>query len=155
MKTPPAPPPKKIQQGGGAKSEILRFGFLFLLLRSVEGKGVAPRPMPKNAVGIEAKLQVVPVTLQLIDQISSLRVYAPKDLRSQESMKTLWKRIEELLARHPDGLPQLDPIEDMQITDESFRKVVEKVSALEYRLSENSLWPRRKESLVNGIVSEI
>eukprot|EP01122_Echinamoeba_exundans_P012015 TRINITY_DN4942_c0_g1_i1.p1 TRINITY_DN4942_c0_g1~~TRINITY_DN4942_c0_g1_i1.p1 ORF type:complete len:1148 (-),score=326.50 TRINITY_DN4942_c0_g1_i1:30-3077(-) len=118
---------------------------------SVSGPNAAPRPLPPNAVGVEAKLQVVPVTLSLIDMISSLRVYAPKDLRSQDAMKSLWKRIEELQARHPDGLPQLDPIEDMQITDESFKKIVEKVRTLEERLHENSLWPRRKEPAVDAL----
>lgn len=34
------------------------------------------------------------------------------------------KSIREVLKRFPDGLPLLDPIEDMQIEDENFSKLV-------------------------------
>ena len=45
----------------------------------------------------------------------------------------------EVQRRFPDGLPILDPIENMDITDESFRKLLRKIEVLESRLLANRL----------------
>ena len=41
------------------------------------------------------------------------------------------KSMLEVQRRFPEGIPLLDPIQDMKITDESFRKLVNKTEALE------------------------
>jgi len=52
----------------------------------------------------------------------------PKDLRSIGQRETVWKSILEVQRRTPDGIPLLDPIENMGIKDEKF-KVLVKVSS--------------------------
>jgi ATP-dependent RNA helicase DOB1 len=67
---------------------------------------------------------VIPCLLSVLDGISSVRLYTPKDIKSTESRQQLWKTLSEVHKRFPDGVPLLDPIEDMKVTDEGFRKLV-------------------------------
>ena len=48
----------------------------------------------------------------------------PKDLRSDQARETLWKSVLEVQRRFPDGIPILDPIENMGIKDEKFKVLV-------------------------------
>jgi len=78
-------------------------------------------------VGINSKtgrMEVVPVTMATIDAISQIRIQLPSDLKSAEQRLDLRKTVEEVKRRFPDGLPTLDPIKNMSITDESFRTLV-------------------------------
>ena len=69
-------------------------------------------------------LQVVPVILDLITKISVVRVYFPKDLRSLDSRLSVLKSVQEVQKRFPDGVPLLDPIEDMGIKDKGLKETV-------------------------------
>ena len=70
-------------------------------------------------------MQVVPVLLPHITKFSSVRLYLPKDLRSSDNRKVVRTQIQEVRKRFPDGLPQLDPVKDMHISDEGFKKIVQ------------------------------
>ncbi len=67
----------------------------------------------------------VPVLLSTIDSISRLRLFMPKDLRSLEQRNHIWKSVLEVQSRFPDGVPLLDPIADMKITDDKFKELVQ------------------------------
>merc|ERR1711879_735505 len=90
-----------------------------------------PAPAPVDGKGV---MQVVPVLLSLFDGMSTIRVYIPQDLRSVENRNSVGNTIREVLRRFPDGLPFLDPIEDMQINDPEFKKLVRRIESLEDRL---------------------
>ena len=68
---------------------------------------------------------VVPVLLSTIESISRLRLFMPKDLRPLEQRNTTWKSVLEVQSRFPDGIPLLDPIVDMKITDDKFKELVQ------------------------------
>ena len=72
----------------------------------------------------EGQIEVVPVLLPLIDGISSVRVYVPKDLRTPDARKSVGKTLAEVHKRFKDGVPLLDPIEDMHIEDDNFKKII-------------------------------
>lgn len=93
-----------------------------------------PRPCPPNQ---EGHIEVVPVFLPLVEAISSIRVSIPKDLRNEQNRKSVGKTLKEVAKRFPEGLPLLDPIEDMHIDDENFRKVIRQIETIEDRLSNN------------------
>lgn len=76
---------------------------------------------------------MVPVLHTLIHQISSLRVYYPKDLRPADSRKSVLKTIGEVKKRFPEGPPLLNPIKDMKIDDQVFKDCVAKIELLEER----------------------
>ncbi|KAL6058327.1 Exosome RNA helicase MTR4 [Balamuthia mandrillaris] len=108
-----------------------------------QNKGERPRPYKPTQQGSsssnEGQVEVVPVMLPLLEAISAVRVYVPKDLRSAENRQSVGRTINEVLKRYgADGPTLLDPIEDMNITDEGFRKVVRKIETLENRLQANA-----------------
>jgi ATP-dependent RNA helicase DOB1 len=78
------------------------------------------------------RMEVVPVTMATIDAISQVRIPLPNDIKATEQRLDLRKTIQEVKRRLPDGLPHLDPIKDMSITDESFRTLVKVSPAAEF-----------------------
>uniref|UniRef100_A0A8C3AZ63 Exosome RNA helicase MTR4 n=1 Tax=Cyclopterus lumpus TaxID=8103 RepID=A0A8C3AZ63_CYCLU len=91
------------------------------------------------APGETGEMQVVPVMLHLLTSISSVRLYIPKDLRPFDNRQLMLKSIQVQKAavckkRFPDGVPLLDPIDDMGIKDNALKKVIQKVEAFEHRM---------------------
>jgi len=76
----------------------------------------------------------------LVDGLSSVRLYIPKDLKNAESRKNCAKSLREVQRRFADGLPTLDPVEDMKIDDENFQKLVRKLETLEDKLHGNKYY---------------
>ena len=72
--------------------------------------------------------QIIPVILHHISKLSSVRIYLPKDLRSSDNRNAVRKSITEVQKRFPHGLPLLDPVKDMHIKEEEFKKLA-KVSS--------------------------
>ncbi|XP_010174530.1 exosome RNA helicase MTR4-like, partial [Antrostomus carolinensis] len=82
---------------------------------------------------------VVPVLVHLLSAISSVRLYIPKDLRPIDNRQSVLKSIQEVQKRFPDGVPLLDPIDDMGIKDQGLKKVIQKVEAFEHRMYSHPL----------------
>ncbi|XP_076635759.1 exosome RNA helicase Mtr4 [Colletes latitarsis] len=101
--------------------------------------------------GEEGDMEVVPVLHTLISQISSLRLYYPKDLRPSDNRKSVLKTIQEVKKRFPDGPPLLNPITDMRIEDETFKDVVKKIEVLEERLYAH---PFHKDPNINTLYEQ-
>ena len=51
----------------------------------------------------------------------------------------VYKTVKEVQRRFPEAVPLLDPIQDMNITDDSFKKIVKKVQMLEDLLVANGI----------------
>lgn len=96
--------------------------------------GVRP-PAP----GEKGKMEVVPVMNGTLDSIGHLRVFLPNVLQTQDQRNTVRKALEEIKRRFPDGVAILDPIENMGINDESFRKLLRKIEVLEHKLLNSPL----------------
>ena len=99
------------------------------------------------AEGDAGKMEVVPILLSCIEAIGHVRIFLPDDLRGVNDRSTVRKSIEEVKRRFPDGIAVLDPIENMGITDDSFKKLLRKIEILESRLLANPLHnsPRLQE----------
>ncbi|XP_069780461.1 exosome RNA helicase MTR4 isoform X2 [Narcine bancroftii] len=89
--------------------------------------------------GEKGEMQVVPIMLHLITAISSVRLYIPKDLRPLDNRQSVLKSIQEVQKRFPDGVPLLDPIDDMGIKDQGLKKVMQKTEAFEHRMYSHSM----------------
>ncbi|KAI9887622.1 MAG: ATP-dependent RNA helicase mtr4 [Watsoniomyces obsoletus] len=89
--------------------------------------------------GEKGKMEVVPVLLSCIESIGHIRLFLPKDIGTPDQRNTVRKSLDEVKKRFPDGIALLDPIENMGITDESFRKLLRKIEVLESRLLSNPL----------------
>ena len=53
-----------------------------------------------------------------------MRVYFPKDLRPIDNRMSVLKSVQEVQKRFPDGVPLLDPIEDMGIKDKGLKETI-------------------------------
>lgn len=94
------------------------------------------RPAAPNEVG---RMEIVPVLLSCVDAIGQLRVFLPKDLKSSDQRNTVRKSLNEVRRRFPEGVALLDPVTNMGITDDSFKKLRHKIELLESRLAANPL----------------
>ncbi|XP_020340453.2 exosome RNA helicase MTR4 isoform X1 [Oncorhynchus kisutch] len=97
-------------------------------------KNAATEAAKPAATGEKGEMQVVPVMLRLLTSISSVRLYIPKDLRPYDNRQSMLKSIQEVQKRFPDGVPLLDPIDDMGIKDPGLKKIIQKVEAFEHRM---------------------
>uniref|UniRef100_A0AAQ5XVC8 Exosome RNA helicase MTR4 n=1 Tax=Amphiprion ocellaris TaxID=80972 RepID=A0AAQ5XVC8_AMPOC len=102
-------------------------------------KDAATEAAKPAAPGETGEMQVVPVMLHLLTSISSVRLYIPKDLRPFDNRQLMLKSIQEVQKRFPDGVPILDPIDDMGIKDPALKKVIQKVEAFEHRMYSHPL----------------
>ncbi|KAH9960623.1 antiviral helicase [Russula dissimulans] len=91
--------------------------------------GVLPCPS-----GQKGEPLVMPVLLSTLNGISHLRIFLPKDLRPSGPRETVWKSVLEVQRRSPNGIPFLDPIENMGIKDEKFKVLVKKIQTMEQKM---------------------
>ena len=83
-----------------------------------------PQGVRPPAEGEKSKMEVVPVLLSCIESIGHIRIFLPQNLNSADQRNTVRKSLEEVKRRFPDGIAVLDPIENMGITDSSFKKLL-------------------------------
>lgn len=97
--------------------------------------------------GEKSKLEIVPVLLSCVDAIGHVKIFLPENLKSSDARNTVRRSLDEVKRRFPDGIALLDPVENMKIRDESFKKLLRKIELLEARLLANALHdsPRLKE----------
>ncbi|KAF5093831.1 hypothetical protein D0Z00_003836 [Geotrichum galactomycetum] len=100
------------------------------------------RPAPDNST--KATMETLTITLESLYEICSLCVFVPKELTSRPQRNSVKKSIDEVKQRFPDGLPLLDPIENMKIVgktedDDEFFTILRKVEVLETLLYANPL----------------
>ncbi|KAI2708611.1 hypothetical protein DTO039G3_8030 [Penicillium roqueforti] len=117
-----------------------------VLVRITEGSSIGTKSFQDLPAGVHppkegepSRSEVVPIVLSCIKEISHIRVMLPNDITSPGSRNDVMKSIDEVKRRFPDGIPLLDPIENMQIKDESFKKLLRKIEVLESRLLSNPL----------------
>ncbi|XP_043722234.1 DExH-box ATP-dependent RNA helicase DExH9-like [Telopea speciosissima] len=76
---------------------------------------------------------VISIPLAQIDSFSSVRLIIPKDLLPLQARENTLKKISEVLSRFAkEGMPFLDPEEDMKVPSNSYKKAVCRIEALEH-----------------------
>ncbi|GJE98776.1 rRNA-processing arch domain-containing protein [Phanerochaete sordida] len=75
--------------------------------------------------------EVVFVLIFTPESVSHLRAYLTTDIRSPQARVTVWKTIQEVRRRFPDGMLLLDPVQNMHITDNKFTQLVKKIAITE------------------------
>ncbi|XP_043999982.1 exosome RNA helicase MTR4 [Gambusia affinis] len=130
---------KKANTKACGDSEPLYVVEVLLHCSKESAKNSATEAAKPAAPGETGEMQVVPVMLHLLTSISSVRLYIPKDLRPFDNRQLMLKSIQEVQKRFPDGVPLLDPIDDMGIKDPGLKKVIQKVEAFEHRMYTHTL----------------
>lgn len=84
-----------------------------------------PRPCPLDSEEV-GDMVVVPCNLNSIDAASSVKVYAPKNIKSRDQRTAMRLVLKEVGKRFGgmQSIPLLDPITDMGIKDEGFQKLM-------------------------------
>lgn len=91
------------------------------------------------AEGEKSRIAIVPVLLKCIHKISHVRIFQPKDVTQQSELTKIQRSLLEVQRRFPDGIALLDPVENMNIVDKSFRELVKKIEVSEAKLVSNPL----------------
>lgn len=102
-----------------------------VLLKVPEGTSVGTKTFQDLPAGVrppkegeKCNMEVVPVMVSCLQGIGHFRLMLPKELHSADSRNGVMKTLNETKRRFPDGVPVLDPIENMGIKDEKFRKLL-------------------------------
>ncbi|XP_077211328.1 RNA helicase, ATP-dependent, SK12/DOB1 protein [Tasmannia lanceolata] len=75
---------------------------------------------------------VISLPISQIDSLSSVRLIIPKDLLPLETRENTLKKVSEVLNRFSkEGMPLLDPEEDMKVQSNSYKKYIRRIEALE------------------------
>ena len=106
-----------------------------MLLHIAQGTAPAQKPKQGQAsnfttgiqpcpAGEKGEFAVLPVLLSTIEGISHIRIFLPKDIKGIEARNTALKSVQEVKRRFPDGIALLDPIDNMGIVDDDFKKLL-------------------------------
>lgn len=75
---------------------------------------------------------VISIPLSQIDCLSSIRIIIPKDLLPVKARENTLKKVSEVLNRFvKEGMPLLDPEDDMKVQSSSYRKAARRIEMLE------------------------
>ena len=96
------------------------------------------------AEGGRGEMVVVPLLLHLVQQISTVRLFIPSDLKPADNRNSVLKAIGEVKKRFSSNVPLLDPIKDMKIGDKQFKELIQKVGTFEKRLLNHPLQNRKE-----------
>ncbi|KCV69270.1 hypothetical protein H696_03697 [Fonticula alba] len=101
-----------------------------------------------------AEMQVIPVLPSTIYSISSVRLKLPASLKQRDARQRLEHTIAEVQRRFKSGVPLLDPVTDMNITDEKFAQLIEKIRSLEAALQQMDIHTADDLAAVHKVYSE-
>ncbi|KAM7204821.1 rRNA-processing arch domain containing protein [Rhypophila sp. PSN 637] len=89
--------------------------------------------------GVNSTWETVPCLLSCLKALGQIRVFLPDNLNHREERERVGQSVREAARRFPDGIPVMDPLEQMGINDEPFKKLMRKIEVLESRLIANPL----------------
>ncbi|KAH7372411.1 hypothetical protein KP509_17G002800 [Ceratopteris richardii] len=105
-------------------------------ISSERNKDETVRPVPLDETGEPI---VASLPLSRIESLSAIRINLAKDLRSLDAREATLNKVREILRRFPDGLPMLDPEDDMQVDSSSYKKAMRRLERIENLIETQSL----------------
>ena len=137
--------PKESKSSNPLENENNYVIDVLLHVTSDTAKSKSPSELlPASTSDKKGEMIVVPIFLNLIQQISSVRIFIPQDLRPKDNRMAVLKSIQQVNARFGADIPLLDPVKDMKITDKAFKEVTKRIAAFEARLSAHPLYGSEK-----------
>eukprot|EP01080_Neovahlkampfia_damariscottae_P008060 gene8060-12522_t len=114
--------------------------------------GSKGKPKPQK----DGEMMVIPIQMNLIESISSVRIFVSKDLKTEENKRGIKSRIDEIKSRFAkqNGVPLLDPIVDMGIKDKTIKKKIQKINELEESIRSHSLYKKEISELYDSFIKK-
>lgn len=89
------------------------------------------KPLPLNDIESDVgDTSIIPMYLECIDEISSVRLILPSDIRSREGLRSVFASMREVYRRFDGEIPKLDPITDLNITEPEYLDLFHKYQDL-------------------------
>lgn len=88
-----------------------------------------------NEDGLES-VMIIPIELEMVESICSVRMYLPSEMISLDSKVAVWKAFQTLLLRFNGTLPLLDYKTDLEVCDDAMDSICEKLDSLRKRFKE-------------------
>lgn len=129
------------RDGHGKKKSKSKRVLIDVLAACDESRGARePTILNSNHESTSKLPLVVPIDLEQVINISTIRVHLPKDLRTKESREMGIKVLQEVKKRFGEpGPPVLDPVKDLKITTEDYFTVVERIEKINKALEKHPL----------------
>jgi ATP-dependent RNA helicase DOB1 len=137
----------KKKDSGISDSKISSSQYVLDILLHCEPGFRTNNPIPPPSLQKKGEMVLCCVPFSSMEALSCVRIHLPKDLKSLDSRNQTLRSVLETQRRFPDGLPLLDPVEDMGIKESAFIELVRKVEILEKGLQENPISKRPKEEV--------
>jgi len=83
--------------------------------------------------------RVFTIGLDEINELSAVRLFVPQDIYPEPARKNVAKSVKEVKRRFPEGVPCLDPINDLKVKSDDFKKLVSRTGILKEALASHSL----------------
>jgi len=116
-------------------------------------KGTTGLCRPVKADDDKSKIshRIFTISLDSIDNLSAIRLFIPKagEVRTETGRKQIRNSMQQVFARFPDGVPVLDPVNDMKVKSAEYSKLLERQSTLQERLSSHPLIQQVEEQDLN------
>lgn len=87
----------------------------------------------------KSRAEYIPITLDSIREISSVRLKMPDDYKSSAAKRSLVRTLKDLPKKLKDGIPLMNPVDAMKIDDQDFLILLKKIAVLKEKLSLHSL----------------
>ncbi|XXQ38758.1 Helicase ATP-binding domain-containing protein [Plasmodiophora brassicae] len=97
-----------------------------------DGKG---NIVPWTGTDERSSARVIQLPMSAVERVSSLRISLPKQLTARDAGLPVIRSIDEVVRRFPKGIPELDPVEDMKITEKGFAKLLRQIESAETDLA--------------------
>ncbi|CAD8110149.1 unnamed protein product [Paramecium primaurelia] len=85
---------------------------------------------PQLSYEQDGELEIVPVSIEQLYEISTIKLNLPKDLRTNESKQQIKQTMIKLLKEFKGQPPLIHPIKDMKINDDQLDKLLEQRQSL-------------------------
>ncbi|EGR29952.1 superkiller viralicidic activity 2, putative [Ichthyophthirius multifiliis] len=106
-----------------------------------------PKPAKINEDG---ELEVIPMNLSCITELSSIKLDLPSKLDTQENKMMIKETLKEIHQSFTENIPTIHPIKDMKINNEQLDKIIDKKEKLKESKSKSE-----KKLLIKNVQQQI
>jgi ATP-dependent RNA helicase DOB1 len=115
--------PSSKDKDASTPQEIVIVDVLVQCVAGTESDGLDPVPCPPGSKG---DFIVLPCALSTLANLSSVKLNAlARDIKSREARMDMGRSLNEVMRRYDGKPPLLDPVKDMRITDDSFKRLLQ------------------------------